>query len=518
MKNIFTIFCAVLLSANAFAQSKAYAPTLVAPADAKENVMVVTLLDWAPIAAFANPRYEIQIADNQNFNNPMELATLETAIETPTLKFNQVYYWRVRALDEQPDQPVSDWSEVRHFTTFSSVNMQLPTNSLQKPQSPNVTMTWLSPDNTRFKGVEGFQIAYATSEDMSNPVYTEVSISDDSTSTMSVKILGLKLNQQYYWNVRAINRAEGAMHDTSNWAEAPFTFIVVNEPVQNKPQMRNNRNVDVDPDVLLELKNDYKDDLIYQFEIALDEEFTNSLGIFDTTAFKFRCPSLRFGQKYYWRARHASGEDVSDWSFTDDQVWWFTVISKPQLKDPANGATVNSRNSLTWSEISTTTKYTLAISKGENFAEDNTKYFELNPSVTTTFAVSLTNLPGFSFETDVLYYWKVKSTHVTYNGEIEDSEWSETRNFKYTSVGINDYDQLSSVVYPNPSNGTITIELQNVDKAIVTIYDLIGNVKFMDEMSFSDGRQTIETNLPKGLYILQVNSNGKLSNKKITIQ
>ena len=74
-------------------------------------------------------------------------------------------------------------------------------------------------------------------------------------------------------------------------------------------------------------------------------------------------------------------------------------------------------------------------------------------------------------------------------------------------------------VYPNPSHGNITIEVDNnVQSALVTIYDMVGKVRFSEYIDFNGISREISVALDNGLYILEVNNNGVKSNKKITIQ
>ena len=117
------------------------------------------------------------------------------------------------------------------------------------------------------------------------------------------------------------------------------------------------------------------------------------------------------------------------------------------------------------------------------------------------------------------YYWRVKATHTRFDGVVEDTEWSDTRVFTYNPTGINDYNGFYSSVYPNPNNGSFTVEVdENVDNAIVTVYDMVGKVRFHDNVSFEGNRHEFNLSLEKGLYIIEINNNGIRTNKKITVQ
>jgi hypothetical protein len=61
-------------------------------------------------------------------------------------------------------------------------------------------------------------------------------------------------------------------------------------------------------------------------------------------------------------------------------------------------------------------------------------------------------------------------------------------------------------VFPNPNNGTFNVQTfnQRFDKALVTVTDISGRVVYESKWNIPGGMhtQTIELDLPKGIYVL----------------
>jgi len=71
-------------------------------------------------------------------------------------------------------------------------------------------------------------------------------------------------------------------------------------------------------------------------------------------------------------------------------------------------------------------------------------------------------------------------------------------------------------VYPNPSNGEITISIPDeLSDAHFKMFDLLGNQKSSGVLERN--RTTINLNLEKGFFILRISNNGKQFIKKIQI-
>lgn len=67
-------------------------------------------------------------------------------------------------------------------------------------------------------------------------------------------------------------------------------------------------------------------------------------------------------------------------------------------------------------------------------------------------------------------------------------------------------------VYPNPSSGLVYIEVE--EASIVRVYDIAGRIIETQKLN---GRETMNFTQSKGLYIIQVETNGKISNHRVII-
>ena len=82
----------------------------------------------------------------------------------------------------------------------------------------------------------------------------------------------------------------------------------------------------------------------------------------------------------------------------------------------------------------------------------------------------------------------------------------------YNSTGIDEL-KSSFSIYPNPSNGIITIQATNSIKT-VNIYNMIGNLVMVKNIANNQTTLNIE-NLTNGVYFMELNlNNGSILNSK----
>jgi len=89
------------------------------------------------------------------------------------------------------------------------------------------------------------------------------------------------------------------------------------------------------------------------------------------------------------------------------------------------------------------------------------------------------------------------------------------KNVGFTSLDVD--------VYPNPNNGTFSIQSESILKGTLSIEltDLIGNLILSNEYKVENGffNQTIKTeNLPQGIYMLQISNEGLVKVIRVVIQ
>jgi len=87
------------------------------------------------------------------------------------------------------------------------------------------------------------------------------------------------------------------------------------------------------------------------------------------------------------------------------------------------------------------------------------------------------------------------------------------------STTENNFNSFS--VYPNPSKGTVTLSLSTVSDVKVSLYDISGRNIYTKSFNNSDisFNQELKFNaLSKGVYLLNVESDGKKASKKLIIE
>jgi hypothetical protein len=86
-----------------------------------------------------------------------------------------------------------------------------------------------------------------------------------------------------------------------------------------------------------------------------------------------------------------------------------------------------------------------------------------------------------------------------------------------TNMNENAFDDVTVKVYPNPTNGLLTIACENKDEImIVSIFDLNGQILFNDSLFHQVNNQLDISNLSASLYIIEVrNAEGKIVRKKL---
>ena len=162
MKNIYSILSLslVLISVSVFGQSKIYAPNLRSPENMEIDQMPDVLLDWDAVTGVSPViLYEVQLADNMNFTNPVTFVPTDlTALSMSGLLFGGDYYWRVRAYD---GNEVSGWSESWGFSVLWNVTMDKPNNNSEVFANPEVSWDEIT-------GIDGYIMQLDTVYEWSN--------------------------------------------------------------------------------------------------------------------------------------------------------------------------------------------------------------------------------------------------------------------------------------------------------------------------------------------------------------
>lgn len=159
--------------------------------------------------------YQIQVADNPGFSNPVIDATVSVPryLNTGILNFSTMYYWRVRGINSTG---AGEWSEVRTLTTI-----------IEKPDP--VTLT--SPSQNENQVPVAAMLNWAESERASEYII-QISENDRFTTDDIIELTSseamltlsnpLEFATIYFWRVKATN-----IGGESDWSEAnKFTTVV----------------------------------------------------------------------------------------------------------------------------------------------------------------------------------------------------------------------------------------------------------------------------------------------------
>ncbi|NHB67135.1 T9SS type A sorting domain-containing protein [Perlabentimonas gracilis] len=107
------------------------------------------------------------------------------------------------------------------------------------------------------------------------------------------------------------------------------------------------------------------------------------------------------------------------------------------------------------------------------------------------------------------------TTDIAGNSNTASNEWSTM----YTVTSVNNVTTSGLSVYPNPSNGHITLNYDRpFEKITLSVYDITG--KLLDTRSLHDANKASVdfSNLQKGMYILKIRIDDKEINSKMIIE
>jgi hypothetical protein len=104
------------------------------------NTVSPKLFWYLPTAPAANATYEVQIADNQNFSNPIIASSDKTYLQVTGLDVSKNYYWKVRSIDETGK--TSYYSGTGEFKIINSTtdvqkDIAIPTQFALEQNYPN---------------------------------------------------------------------------------------------------------------------------------------------------------------------------------------------------------------------------------------------------------------------------------------------------------------------------------------------------------------------------------------------
>ena len=367
-------------------------PTLYYPFNNNTDIPIKINHTWNTMAGITN--YRIQRDISPLFNSP-ELVDTIGALSLPLMKYNTVYYWRMKVMHTTD---TSQWSAANKFTTIKAPTLNSPTNT--KSYGPGVagTLVW-----NKFDFTNQFQVQYDTNAKFSSPVMVNTFLPADS---LKLKINELYFGKIYHWRVRAIS-----LVDSSDWS-AVWNFYTTNPVRLNWP---NNKQTGITFGSLD--WNSINGTTGYHYIMSKDTLLTSpweGLESKDNAFFHYITPDpTEFNTKYFWKVRVFHAKDTSDWS----DIWQFTTRKRNGVKltYPADkDQNIPLGILMTWQSVTDATEYDLEYSE----YPDMSNAFKPKAYL-PTYQVSL--------KPSMDYYWRVKAFN---KDGVALTDYSEIYHFK----------------------------------------------------------------------------------------
>ncbi|HLP12073.1 MAG TPA: T9SS type A sorting domain-containing protein, partial [Flavobacteriales bacterium] len=173
----------------------------------------------------------------------------------------------------------------------------------------------------------------------------------------------------------------------------------------------------------------------------------------------------------------------------------------------ADGAT----NTLTWTPSSAGTEIGYNVYRRYS---DSTDFVKLNAALVTGTGFIDTTLP---FAGTVYYYVKAVELKTTPSGAYY-NESLAARDTAQTTVNITQTNSLNFAVYPNPSKGNLTVQLNHGgSNATIKVLNTIGSLVYT-QSNINTALQNISLNVEPGVYFVSVNSVEGTLTKKVMIE
>jgi Secretion system C-terminal sorting domain len=440
---------------------------LVSPADGATNQNVDVLLDWTTVDGITY--YDVEIDTVSTFNS----AAYETRPISSTysscynlyLRFNTMYYWRVRA---RHNNDTTAWSTIRSFTTTDYIGLVSPADGATN-QNVDVLLDWTTVD-----GITYYDVEIDTVSTFNSAAYETRPISSTYSSCYN---LYLRFNTTYYWRVRARHP-----NDTSSWS-AVRSFTTFDKITHTSPS-NGATGISLNPTINWYSKNGIT---IYQYQYSEDINYIGATIYSNGTTSQDNLSNLSYGTSYYWRVRTAHPNDTSSWS----DSWMFTTLyqltSPVILISPADGSTNQALSiQLDWQTLSGATYYQYTYA-------DNSSFFSAVTGNTFNLYETVSGL-----QTGTTYYWKIRA-----NNGSGYSPWSSIWSFTTDiSTDISNVDE-GIYMYPNPATSNLSLDFPDAQEREIQLIDMQGK-EIINKIVYEQNIQLSINDIPKGIYLIRI--------------
>lgn len=284
------------------------APALRTPVDKAINMPIAFEFEWETVVGGKN--YYLQISRFEDFQIAIfnERADRDTVLFYNQLEYNVVYYWRVRADDE--DGNLGPWSEVWSYSTNIKTPILISPENNTGNVSNSINLTWERLPNI----LSYLQVAEDT--DFNSIFAQEPELDDDK-----FLLQNLQTNKTYYWRVKFfVGEAESPWSEVWSFSTGMPRTTLLNPPNEEKG---------VSKESILFRWNSTPGAASYRLQVSLNNTFTNIFfqedNIIDTRkdVYDFEPEMI-----YYWRVRANNEFGPNDWS----ETWNFTTDGAGSVK------------------------------------------------------------------------------------------------------------------------------------------------------------------------------------------
>lgn len=361
------------------------------------NIAVEGICKWYKTTGAT--KYQLQVSSASSFSTLITDKTVGTVTEASFsgLKYNTIYYWRVRAFNSLD---TSAWSEVFSFTT-----KQIPEPEIIRPLNTFVGLH--TTDSLSWKKVPGAEKYWLQLSPDTG--FSVLLIDSGSITKEALTVTNLNYNKTYYWRIKSFQGS-----NSSQWSKTFCFTTTLRKPELTYP-VNDTSNQPFDGPMFW---NSVKGAVSYNLEISCSSDFRiihSSVKGIGSASYEYK--NLEPNTLYYWHVRSCRSYDTSAWS---DVFKFRTKPAIPVLqKPPQFGSDIPVNVCFSWDSIKTAVSYRLQVSVLADFKKIIT---DTNGIINSS--VSIPNLPG-----STKLYWKVAADY-----GLDSVLWSEIWYFTTSST------------------------------------------------------------------------------------